>query len=188
MAFLKKYGAVIFGVIIGIVWVAIESGVFSTNDNSLPDPITFASYEKGYEVTAPGNWTRLPEDSNPDMELVLETQGGAAAFLIYEESKADYTLTADEYYDICANMAAYESNELPDEEVQLVEAEPYMINGSETKGCEFYYSANGLNMKFGLHLFETDDAYVRVVTTSKASQFEEYRPIFKEMAESIVVK
>ena len=186
--FWEKYGVIILGVIIGLVWVAIEEDLFSFNNDSRLDPITFASYEKGYEVTAPGDWTREPEASDPGVEIVLGSPGGAAAFLIYEESKVDYALTADEYYEICVNMSVYESNELPDEDIQLVEAEPFTINGSKTKGCEFYHREDGFNSKMALHFFETDDAYVRVVALTKASAFEEYRPIFKEMAESIIIK
>ena len=189
MSFLKKYGVVILGVMIGIVWVAIESGVFSTNDNSRPAPIIFASYERGYEVTAPGNWTRMPEEEADGINLILEAPRGVASFMIFEELKSDYNITSDEYYNALVSMTAYELNELPDDEVQLEDTEAFTINGSEAKGCEFYYTdAGGLNLRFMLHFFETDDAYVRVVSSAKVSEFETYKPIFKEMAESIVVK
>lgn len=189
MSFWKKYGVVILGIIIGVVWVAIESGVFSTSDNSQPEPITFASYEKGYEVTAPGDWTRMPEEEANGINLILEGPRGDASFMIYEELKSDYSITSDEYYIALVNMTAYELNELPDDEVQLEHTESLAINGSEAKSCEFYFTdRRGLNLRFMLHFFETDDTYVRVVSSAKVSEFETYKPIFKEMAESIVVK
>ena len=189
MAFLKKYGVIILGVIIGMIWGAVEGDMLPIKDNTELDPITFASYEKGYEVTAPGDWTRLSEDDAGETTLLLESPKNAAAFLIYEELKADYSLTAEEYYNAVVNMTAYELNRLPEEKIEFKDVEPIVINGNKAKACEFNFTDDsGLNMRFWLHFFETDDAYVRVICSTKVSEFENYRPILQKIAESIVVK
>lgn len=173
----------------GLVSVMVLGMAACGSESDEPDPITFASYEKGYEATAPGDWKRTPEEDVAGIDLVLESPQGAAAFMIYDELKSDYAITADEYYDALVQMTAYDMNSLPAEEVQLAESKSLTVNGIETRACEFYYTdAAGLNMRFVMHFFETEEHYVRVSCTAKVSEFENFRPIFEEMIESIVVK
>lgn len=180
---MKKFLAILLTFMMGISIVGCGS------ESDEPDPITFASYKKGYEATAPGGWIRIPEEDAGATNLLLESPDGAAAFMIYEELKVDYNLTAEEYYDAVVNMTAYELNTLPEEKIELENVEPIVINGSEAQACEFNYTDDsGLNMHFWIHFFETDDAYVRVICSAKVSEFEDYRPILQEIAESILVK
>lgn len=150
---------------------------------------TFASYEKGYEATAPATWNRLSEEDAGVCDLVLESMDGAASVMIFGEAKSDYAFTAEEYYDAVINMTAYELNTLSEDEIDYKDTETVIINGIEAKTCEFNYTdEGGLNMRFWVHLFETEDTYVRVVCGAKVSEFDDYRPVMQQIAESIVLK
>ncbi len=178
---MKKIAVLLLGLLLSIMLVACGDGE--------PDPITFASYTKGFEATTPGGWTRIPEEDANGTNLLLESPGGSAAFMIFAEPKIDYNITAQEYYDAVIQMTAYDLNTLPEEEVDLRDAQPLTINGEEAQGCIFNYTdESGLNMVFQLYFFETEDSFVRVNASAKVSTFEEYQPILNDIVESIVVK
>lgn len=153
------------------------------------ETVTFASYQKGYEATAPKGWRCIPEEEANGTDLLLESPGGSAAFMIFGEAKSDYNLTAEEYYDAVVNMTAYELNTLPDEQVDLREVSPLIVNGQSVPGYMFNFTdESGLNMIFQLYFFETEDAYVRVNASAKVSAFEKYHPILNRIVESIEIK
>lgn len=174
-------------------WAALLIGAIAlfccVDCGSEASPVTFASYERGYEATAPGGWKRVPEEEAGETDLLLESPEGAAVFMIYDEPKADYNLTAEEYFDIVLNMTAHDMNTLPEEKVELREIAPLTVNGGEAPGYRFNFTdESGLNMVFQLYFFETEDAYVRINASAKVSAFEEYQPILKEIVESILVR
>ena len=152
------------------------------------DPITFASYEKGFEVTAPGDWSRTDENDAGTCDLVLESLGGNAAFMIMSENKSDYNMDYNEYYDALVDMVVYQINTVDEDKINLKDSPNITINGYDARGCEFNYSDGTTNLYMMMHLFETEDKYVRVVGSTLKSGFEDYRQTFIEMAETLVVK
>lgn len=173
-----------------LVLVMAMSMAACGSESDEADYVTFASYEGDYEVTAPADWIYTPGEEVPGIDLIIGSPLDDASFMIFDEMKMDYSLTADEYYDALVQMTAYDINTVPEDEVELEESKSLTVNGLETKACEFYYNdgETGLNMRFMMHFFETEDCYVRVVCAAKVSEFENFRPMFEEMVESIVVK
>ncbi|MBQ4050948.1 MAG: hypothetical protein IJD13_04905 [Oscillospiraceae bacterium] len=155
-----------------------------------PETTTFASYNGSYEITAPNDWKRYDESAAYGTTILLESGNGAAAFMIYEEARADYNFTFEEYYDALVQMIAYDNNQIEDSEVTISELEKLLLSdGTEVWGCEFPYCEDGItNMIMQLYLFETDDNYVRVVVSALKSKFEGYRATLTDMVESTVCK
>ena len=142
--------------------------------------VTFTTYDGSFSVMAPSGWEDLGQSANEDAELALGSADGSVGFLLFLESRTDFSEDVDyrAYLDLAVQTMELDNMELGAVTELTLDDRPAAVQTVTGESAPYRF-------QYWVYAVQYDDVFARYVFYCSASEAQKAQPTVETIVQSI---